>query len=382
MSIDLTHAIVIDQHAHSIYNDFLQIDEIGFRKCFSESRSLKMLESHVHTSVHYMDLIKQVSRLFDVPGERQFFEIRQSMREYDHINCLFDDVSVGALIIDDGYGTSEMMSLGRLADLLHRPVYRCLRLETLLERSIDAGSSFDEMMSQFMGGVRQTGDKPTVALKSIAAYRGGLEIEAVAQEDARADFVRLKSSFNQALGHCQRRIEKSPLYHFALVEAFELAGQLGLPVQLHCGLGDSDEDLRTANPLCLRNLLESKRFQRTTFVLLHCYPFVREAAYLASLYPNVYMDLSLASFMISGYFDQIILDAISAAPSSKILAASDGHSVPETHWFGNLSLKRALTAALSSLTQREIISEDDAYSVAGAILYGNARRIYNLEGMV
>lgn len=47
-------------------------------------------------------------------------------------------------------------------------------------------------------------------------------------------------------------------------------------------------DLRLANPLNLRNLLEDKRFTKNRLVLLHVsYPFSKEASYLASVYPQV-----------------------------------------------------------------------------------------------
>lgn len=52
--------------------------------------------------------------------------------------------------------------------------------------------------------------------------------------------------------------------------------------------GDRDLDLRLANPLHLRTLLEDKRFSKCRIVLLHAsYPFSKEASYLASVYPQV-----------------------------------------------------------------------------------------------
>lgn len=52
--------------------------------------------------------------------------------------------------------------------------------------------------------------------------------------------------------------------------------------------GDKDLDLRMANPLHLRKLLEDKRFSRSRIVLLHAsYPFSKEASYLASVYKQV-----------------------------------------------------------------------------------------------
>ena len=54
-------------------------------------------------------------------------------------------------------------------------------------------------------------------------------------------------------------------------------------------------DLIKANPLYLRPLLQSDQFRNVPFVLLHAgYPYVRELGYLAAMYPNVFMDISLA----------------------------------------------------------------------------------------
>jgi hypothetical protein len=53
--------------------------------------------------------------------------------------------------------------------------------------------------------------------------------------------------------------------------------------------GDKDLQLELANPLHLRAVLETPTFARCRVVLLHgSYPFMREASYLASVYPQVW----------------------------------------------------------------------------------------------
>ena len=89
------------------------------------------------------------------------------------------------------------------------------------------------------------------ALKTIAAYRGGLR--------PRARII-----------PCWR-----------VLEANEETGD-PLPVQVHCGFGDRDLLLPLADPGWLKPVIE--RFEDTPFVLLHCYPFVREAGWLAHVY--------------------------------------------------------------------------------------------------
>jgi predicted TIM-barrel fold metal-dependent hydrolase len=166
-----------------------------------------------------------------------------------------------------------------------------------------------------------------------------------------------------------------------LWRAFEVARESSLPVQIHTGLGDSDEDLLESNPLLLKSMFENKNFSSVRFVLLHCYPFVREAAHLAALYPNVYMDLSLACFLVSANIETILTEAISLAPISKILTGTDGHSAPETHWYGALALKRGLSSVLSSLIEKDFLDYSHAVKIAEDILHGNARRLYKLEGL-
>ena len=55
----------------------------------------------------------------------------------------------------------------------------------------------------------------------------------------------------------------------------------GLPVQLHTGFGDPDEDLHRANPALLAGFCRATRAGGTPIVLLHCYPYHREAGWLA-----------------------------------------------------------------------------------------------------
>ena len=60
-------------------------------------------------------------------------------------------------------------------------------------------------------------------------------------------------------------------------------------VQFHTGLGDSDIILTLSSPAHLQPLIRA--YPNTTVVLLHgSYPYTREAGYLASVYPNVYLD--------------------------------------------------------------------------------------------
>lgn len=372
--------ILVDHHAHVMRADFLQLDAIGLRQAFTESRSASQIEQHVPNSLSYRDCLRKLGALFDLPGtEESILRFRMTMKEADYINLLFDDVSIGGMIVDDGFLPSSAMTLPRFANLIERPLFVCRRIENVIEEALLSADSFETLESSFANYLLRESYGEIVAFKTIAAYRGGLELTVVSQEDAKTDFQRAKDSLIGLTG--KPRITRGALYHYLLMRSFVIASQRNLPVQLHCGIGDQDEDLRQANPLALRDLFESAKANKTRFVLLHCYPFMREASYLCSIYGNVYMDLSLTSFLATGNLDEALIEAMTLAPISKILAGTDGHSVPETYWYAARSIKSALKRVLDTLSGRDLIDPKTTNETAAAILHENARSLYSLEGL-
>lgn len=377
MSIDLGKMILIDHHAHSLLREFSQLDVLAFRQCFSESRSAAMFQAHVQHSVHYQHMLHLLGEFLDVRGEERVIQMRSQIAPRDYAEMLFDDASIGSFIIDDGFNHERTIDIKRFTDLAERPVFRCLRLEGLIEDLLITAPSWGDLKQSFSSAIAEASAPGVVALKTIAAYRGGLDVELFSEDVAKRDFQSAKDTLQSSDGHS--RITKRPLYHFLLAEAFELAAARQLPVQIHCGLGDQDADLRECNPLHFRTVLESRRFAKTKFLFLHCFPFVREAALLASLYANVYLDLSLSCTLVSPLMRSMFYDALSTAPASKLLAATDGHSVPETYWYASHSLRNGLAAALDQLISKGFLQQEAALQMAGFIFHDNARRIYALD---
>ncbi|MGH9553235.1 MAG: amidohydrolase family protein, partial [Terriglobales bacterium] len=308
--------ILLDHHAHTLREGFLQLDAVGLRQAFSETRSLSQLEQHVQHTVSYMDCLRKLSKFLDVPNdESTLLDLRTTMKERNYINMLFDDASIGAFIIDDGFVPQSGMSLAKFAQLSERPVFCCRRIETVLEHAVIKSESFDSLELNFENHLLKNEGAAIVSLKTIAAYRGGLSIDLIGAREAASDFERVRAELMRGE---KARITRSALYHYFLLRAFAIAGQRNLPVQIHCGIGDQDEDLSEANPLRFRAVLETAAFNRTRFIFLHCYPFVREAGYLCSIYSNAYMDLSLTSFLATSALATAFGDALALAPASKI----------------------------------------------------------------
>jgi predicted TIM-barrel fold metal-dependent hydrolase len=145
-------------------------------------------------------------------------------------------------------------------------------------------------------------------------------------------------------------------------------------------LGDDDADLRLAHPLHLRSLLRDNRFQDVPFILLHCYPYVREAGYLANLYANVSVDLSLGVPLTAAGSSARFAEALELAPSSKVLFATDAHSIPELFYLGALHGRQALAGCLEWMVDKEYLTWDEAETTAHQILWQNAETVYGLSG--
>lgn len=375
--INLSRIILIDHHAHSLLKDFSQLDAIGFRQAFSETNSLAMLQNHAQHSLHYIHMLHELSEYLDIENdESKIVEMRSRLGQTDYVQMLFDDASIGASIIDAGFRQADMCSPTQFSTLAERPMYQCIRIEAEIESAVSVASSFSEAQTLFSNALTEISSLKTVSLKTIAAYRGGLSIDEVDKVSAERNFAQLKSGLKDG---ALIRISRGPLYHYLLQDSFRIAQELNIPVQIHSGLGDADADLREANPWCFRKILEERKFAKTNFVFLHCFPYVREAALLASLYSNVYMDLSLSLTLISSQAANLFADALAAAPSSKVLIATDGHSVPETYWYASHSARRGLSSVLSYLISNGFANETQALEIADRLFHKNAQDLYRLS---
>ena len=113
-------------------------------------------------------------------------------------------------------------------------------------------------------------------------------------------------------------------------------------------------------------------------VLLHCYPFEREAGYLAQAFNEVYVDGGLAVNHLGARARALIARLMELAPFRKILYSSDGFGPAELHFLGAHLWRNGMTEVLTGFVDRDEWGLDDARRVAGLIGRDNARRVYGL----
>jgi uncharacterized protein len=107
-------------------------------------------------------------------------------------------------------------------------------------------------------------------------------------------------------------------------------------------------------------------------VLLHCYPYVREAGWLAHVYGNVYLDLSLTIPHVSRPAEAV-REALELAPVSKLLYASDASRTPELFLLAARRWREGLAEVLG-----EALPLHEADAAGRMILRTNALGLYGL----
>ena len=375
-AVDLRQIPVVDNHCHGIKRDQTFDDLIDWRRVFTESTDHGMPRDHVATTTFYRRLIRTLASFLGCdPEERAVFAARAQRDGRELAEALLRSANVETFLIDTGYPLPEevlpMDEFGKLADCCVAPM---LRLETLMEELLAERDSLQEVKAALASALDDV--RGHVALKSIAAYRTGLDIREWSMEDAEGSF----REYQQAAGEGRTRLIHKPLLDTLLHVAFAQAARQEVPVQFHVGYGDAETDLLLGNPLYLRPVLRRPDYRGMPVVLLHeCYPYTRQGGYLAAVYENVYLDLSYGIPLL-GYGEMLSFtrQALGVAPTSKLMYSSDGIGVPELHWMSAIDGRRVLGEALGELVAHGDLSIPEAEVAGESVLRGNAIRLYRL----
>jgi hypothetical protein len=87
-------------------------------------------------------------------------------------------------------------------------------------------------------------------------------------------------------------------------------------------------------------------------LLLHNYPFHRHAAYLAQVFPHVFVDVGLATHNSGALSVSLLRETLELAPFGKLLFSSDAFGLAELYHLGGLLFRRGLTAVLGAAGRR------------------------------
>ncbi len=343
----------------------------------TEALDPQLAEHHVVHTAGYQDAIHRIADEVQCEAnEAAVLAYRNAADAADYARQLLTSAATGMMLVDAGFATAGTFTVVEQEQATGIAQREIMRLETLAESLINDANDPREWFRAVRNALRVTADRGAVGVKTICAYRATLKLQPVDTDALGVAFsaIRLRAQRGE-----RPRLSGSALCHALVFEAAQECRELDLPLQVHCGFGDSDEDLAEASPLGLRPLFIDPAYRGLRIALLHCYPYHREAAYLCSVFPDVYMDLSLTIPFAGLEGGRAIREALGLCPTSKLLYASDASRYPEVFFVAATAHREALADALGELVEHRVLDIGTAANAGRQVLAENARRVYNIK---
>ncbi|TMD67872.1 MAG: hypothetical protein E6I84_02885 [Chloroflexi bacterium] len=367
----------IDHHCHPLRRWPLQLSPEELRGAFTEALDPQLAASHVVNTVAYRDAVRRIAAELDCdPTEAAVLAQRNAADPVGYAKGLLARTATAIMLVDTGFASADAFTLAEQEQATGITQREIVRLERLAEGLIQAADDPREWFIAVRAGLRAAVRGGAVGVKTICAYRATLKLRPVDTDALGVAFsaTRLRAQRGQS-----PRLSGSALCQALLFEGAQECLELDVPLQVHCGFGDPDEDLAETSPLGLRPLFIDPAYRGLRVVLLHCYPYHREAAYLGSVFPDVYMDLSLAIPFAGLEGSRAMREALGLCPTSKLLYASDASRYPEVFFVAAGAYREALAGALGELVDNRILDIAAAADAGRQVLADNARRVYKLK---
>jgi predicted TIM-barrel fold metal-dependent hydrolase len=355
-------ALLVDGHCHTVLAR--DVDRPEFELACTEASvpppaGLSYVDSQLGLAVR-----RWCAPALDLPahtGIGEYLARRAELGWSVATQRLMRAAGLGALLVDTGLDGPSLMTAAALAENAGAPVREVVRLEQVAQRlagRVDAAGFADAYARALAERTRDA-----VAVKSVLAYRYGLGIPA--ERPSTVDVRRAAGDWLRSPG----RITDPVLLRHLLWAGVDT----GLPVQVHTGFGDRDLALHRADPAALQPFLDAVR---VPVVLLHCYPYHRQAGWLAQVYPHVYVDLGLTITHLGTRADTVLAEFLELAPFGKVLFSTDAYLLPELYLVGAAQFRHSLRRILDGWIADGATTPADAERIAARLGGGNARRVY------
>lgn len=364
---------LVDHHCHGLVD--AELDRRAFEEMLTEADTVSPLGTTLFDSLIGLAVRRWCAPVLDLEPHTSAddYLARRAELGAGEVNRRFlRSTGTGDFVVDGGFMPDKLTSSAELARLAGARAHDIVRLEQVAEDVVRAGTSAAGFAETFAGELAKR-TAGAVGVKSIAAYRVGLDLRGERPSDAE-----VASAAGHWLADIERgkpvRLADEVLHRFLIWSGIELR----LPVQFHVGYGDSDVDLHACDPLLLTGLLRTTRKSGVPIMLLHNYPFHRQAAYLAQVFEHVFVDVGLATHNAGSRAPALIAETLELAPFGKFLFSTDAFGLGELYHLGTLLFRRGLSDFLQAGLDAGEFSTPDAERLAQLAGAGNAQRVYGL----
>lgn len=225
-----------------------------------------------------------------------------------------------------------------------------------------------------------------VGVKIALAYRRSLFFEKSTHEEAERVFNRLYAQkvFKRIDAYGGRVTrpeglsfeEAKPLQDYMMHKVVRLAANYGLPIQVHTGLQEGNENLITnSNPVHLTNLF--MEYREVKFDLFHgSYPYIGELSVLAKNFPNVYVDLCWLHIISPTVARRALSEWLETVPGNKILAFGGDYRFVEGVYAHAKIARENVRRVLQEKIEDGALTEAEATRLAERLLRENALSLF------
>jgi uncharacterized protein len=358
-------ATLIDQHVHGCW--LTPGDRRRFENALNEANTEPLMDSGFDSQLGFA-VRAHCAPLLGLPEHvdpQSYWQRRSQYTEDELARRFLPAAKVSDWLVDTGIGddTAGLADPAGMTGLSGNRAHEVVRLEQVAEQAARTPGDYASVFQEILHRRGAT----AVGTKSILAYRGGFDGDLT--EPSASQVAEAAGRWRDRGG---TRLQDRVLLRFGLYQAL----RLGKPLQFHVGFGDRDCDLHKTNPLLLLDFL--RQSVDTPIVLLHCYPYEREAGYLAQAFNNVYVDGGLSVNHLGARAAAFIGRLLELAPFGKILYSSDGFGPAELHFLGAALWRKGIHRVLRGFVADGDWSEGDAMRVVDLIAHDNAVRIYRV----
>lgn len=362
---------LVDHHCHGAVTE--DLDRTGFEALLTEGEAwpgVSPFDSPVGLAVR-----RHCAPLLDLPrhAPADVYVARRAELGAAEVNRRFlRAAGAGVFCVDTGFAPHPVTGPAELAAAAGATAYEVVRLEGVAEAVAAGGVEPDAYAEAFRAAAWEAVGRPgVVGVKSVAAYRTGFDLD-----PARPSPAEVTRAAGRWLARGGGRLDDPVLVRELLWTAVDL----GRPLQLHTGFGDADIRMHRVDPTLLTDWLHLTA-GTIPVLLLHCWPYQRQAAYLSAVFERVHLDVGLTLHHVGpARAGAILAEALEITPFRKLLYSSDAYGVAEFHHLGALAFRRGLAGLLQERVDADELSLPDALRLARWAGRDNARRVYGLPG--
>lgn len=375
LSSTVRDVLLVDHHVHgALKND---VSRSEFETLITESdRDIPAWMSQFDSQVGFA-IRRWCAPVLDLPRHApadEYMRQRLALGTVEVNRRLLSGSGIGHFLVETGYRGDEILSPVEMGNSAGRLASEIVRLEAVAEAMAVSGASAKDFPEEYVLALARA-TVHAVGVKSIIAYRWGFDFEP--SRPTRGEVVKAADRWLGSVAAGQPVKVEDPV----LLRFFLWAGvDRGLPIQLHTGYGDPDLRLDRCDPLLLTPWIKLVEPSAVDIMLLHCYPYHRQAGYLAQVFPHVYFDVGLGVNYTGVQSEQVIAESLELTPFSKLLFSTDAWGPAELHYLGAALWRQGMTNVLQRWVAAGDWSENDAVRVVRMVASENATRVYSLGG--